>query len=447
MSQFTYDDSMIWLRDLRHRMLDVLLGATVVLGTVGMLYSVLRVLTYAGDPFTLPFYAAAYALALVLLFTRRIPDQWRAAGFLAALYGFACFALYAGWLAGGGRTFLLALSVSAAVLIGPRAGIAVSVLSMLTYIGFGVAFNQGWLHLRKLASPVLTPPIMTEGLGFAIALGVTATGLWFFRRALLAATHATREANEARAALDEHARQLDDANHLLAERTHSAEVARQEADAARQAVETQAWIAAGQVQFNDALRGEQSLTDLANNALRSLCQYLDIPVAALFLLEGDVLRQVGAYALAGEALNRAFKLGEGLVGQAALEGSAILLDEIPAGAVSISSGLGEMPPRQILIQPFRSGQVVVGVIELGVLQALAPQSRQFLQQVESSLAVAFQTAQARQRVNELLAQTQRQAEELLAQEEELRAVNEELQAQADALRLQEINAPAGSRHE
>src|SRR5512135_1058528 len=58
------------------------------------------------------------------------------------------------------------------------------------------------------------------------------------------------------------------------------------------------------------------------------------------------------------------------------------------------------------------------------------------------MAIAFTTAQARTRVNELLAQTRQQAEELQAQEEELRAANEELESQTESLRASEAKLKA-----
>ena len=46
-----------------------------------------------------------------------------------------------------------------------------------------------------------------------------------------------------------------------------------------------------------------------------------------------------------------FGLGEGLVGQCALEKQKILLTNVPPDYIRISSGLGEAPPRNILVLP------------------------------------------------------------------------------------------------
>jgi hypothetical protein len=50
-----------------------------------------------------------------------------------------------------------------------------------------------------------------------------------------------------------------------------------------------------------------------------------------------------------------------------------------------------------------------------------------MERVAENIAIAFHTAQSRMRVDELLAQTQIQARELKAREEELRIITEHLE--------------------
>src|SRR5437879_12486502 len=57
-------------------------------------------------------------------------------------------------------------------------------------------------------------------------------------------------------------------------------------------------------------------------------------------------------------VNSRFKLGEGLVGQAALEKERILLTNVPNDYMRISSGLGGAAPRNIVVlQILLKGQV------------------------------------------------------------------------------------------
>ena len=46
-----------------------------------------------------------------------------------------------------------------------------------------------------------------------------------------------------------------------------------------------------------------------------------------------------------------FRLGEGLVGQAAADGRRVLVDDLPAGYLPIRSGLGATAPRAVVVLP------------------------------------------------------------------------------------------------
>jgi GAF domain-containing protein len=184
------------------------------------------------------------------------------------------------------------------------------------------------------------------------------------------------------------------------------------------------------------MRGEQEVAQLADNTVGYLCRYLDAQSGALFVMDlaHNRLELAGSFARAGDGrLASHFEMGEGLVGQAALEKRPITLEEIPDGELTIASALGQHVPRTVLILPLVYENQVVGVIELGTLSRFSPAQLDLLHRAASTVAVAFHSAQTRKRVNELLVRTQQQAEELQAQEEELRAINEELLAQAENL--------------
>lgn len=438
-----------WLAELQHRMINLLLGTIVALGTAGMAYTVVRLLTEKGNLFNLAYYSVAYLLVVILFLFKRIPDFWRAFGFLSVLYVFACFALYSGWLASGGRSFLLALIVGATVLISPLAGWVAAGASLLTYAGFGLAFSQGWLTLRQLPSPVLAPPIITEGIGFLLAIGIAGINLWFTRRALDVAVESTSQAQEAQALLTKRAEELDAANQALAERSQAAEQARGEAVKAQQVSEEQAWLSVGQTMLSNAMRLDPGTRDqsdalylaevneLAKRIVQSLCQYLGAEVGALYIWDGNAFVWAGGYALS-EPPVPSFQPGEGLAGQVVFsaadsDGQTRLLqmDNLPPGYLKVVSGLGKGKPQQVLIAPLHYHSQVIGVVELGALQKMAPRSKEFLEQSAESMAIALRAAQTRQQVAALLAETQRQASELQAQQEELRAINEELQARAE----------------
>jgi CheY-like chemotaxis protein/signal transduction histidine kinase len=223
-----------------------------------------------------------------------------------------------------------------------------------------------------------------------------------------------------------------------------AEQARAETEQARQAIEfanktleVQVWQTTGQTQLNDKMRGEQDVITLAHNVIHQLCHYLQAQIGGLYIVEDNTLTLLGSYAYASQQASRHFKLGEGVVGQVALEKRPILTANVPTDSFTISFGLGEILPRYIVVYPFLYEERVVGVIELGALTEFTAAQLEFLKTIQNNIAIAFNTVQTRARINELLVETQQQAEELQTQEEELRAANEELEAQTESLRASE----------
>jgi len=421
-----------WLQASRHRMINMLLGSVVLLGTLGIIVAVYRVWQTGFEriSFTLAYYLGAYGLVLMLYFVRQIPDHWRAIGFLALVYVFSLFALYSGWLGGSGRVLLLPLIVLAAILIGPQAGVIAAILSLASFAFFGLAFSQGWF-VYGLA-PILGDPGITliEEIGFAMAVGMVSIGVWFLRRGLEAATLAILETQKARSMLSDRAIELDAANQMLAERSQVLQSANQE-------LEIQNWLNVGESELNGVLRGEQTVSSLADHVLIQLCRYLNFPVGALFMLENGFLKRIGKYAFpAGANLKDSFELGEGLVGQAALEKRILTVRDIPSDGLTISSGLGQASPVVLLIVPLMFSDRVCGVMEFGASDDDLERRISFLEKVRESIAIAFNTAQDRARIDHLLSEMQRQASELQIQEEELHAANEELIAQAVVLRTE-----------
>ena len=228
--------------------------------------------------------------------------------------------------------------------------------------------------------------------------------------------------------------------HKVAERTRSAVKAQKEAEEASRALERRMWQFKGVTHLSELMRGDQDIIPLAQNVIRGLCEYIEVPIGALFLLEENILSLAGGYAypLDNADTPLSFAIDEGIIGQAVQERRTIKLSDVPVNYIDISSGLGKAPARHILVVPFLEDNRVVGAIEIGSFTELFPHQVQFIESVLKDIGIAFSTAQTRTRVDQLLSETQQMAEELQAQEEELRAANEELEVQAE--RLQESYA-------
>jgi CheY-like chemotaxis protein len=158
-----------------------------------------------------------------------------------------------------------------------------------------------------------------------------------------------------------------------------------------------------------------------------------------------VLKLIASYAYKERKhVGNRFYLGEGLVGQAALEKKAILLTNVPADYIQISSGLGEAPPRNVIVLPVLFEGEVKAVIELASFLPFSQIHQLFLDQFAESVGVVINMIAANMRTAELLEQSQSltlelqsQSEELRKQQEELKRSNAELEAQATTLRTSE----------
>ncbi|MCW1912138.1 response regulator [Luteolibacter sp. GHJ8] len=195
------------------------------------------------------------------------------------------------------------------------------------------------------------------------------------------------------------------------------------------------WMQVGKLELGSVMSGERTLGALGESVLAFLSNYVDAHAGALFVRRGDYFDRVALTGVtASSEIPEQFKTGEGLLGRAVAEKAARRLDDVPDGYLRIGSGLGEGVPRNLIVLPAATDNLVNAVIELGFIHPLTPQKQEFLQQSSEQIALAVKAALYREHLQELLEETQQQSEEVQAQAEELRVSNEELEEQSHALR-------------
>jgi CheY-like chemotaxis protein/signal transduction histidine kinase len=202
--------------------------------------------------------------------------------------------------------------------------------------------------------------------------------------------------------------------------------------------EVRTWLLTGNGEINDIVRGEKDVSTLAQEVINRLTTYLKAHIGAIYLMESGKLNLRGTYAFHSRKNNaNSFAIGEGFVGQAALERKPIFFNEVPESYVKINSGLGNVVPSSIVVYPFINENELKGVVEIGSTKEFSELDLQLLQMVGATIAIAFHAAQSRDRMKQLLEETQRQAEELEAQQEELKQSNEELIEKTELLEKSE----------
>ena len=197
----------------------------------------------------------------------------------------------------------------------------------------------------------------------------------------------------------------------------------------------QSWLKVGQAELNELLHGENSIECLCNNILRYIAGYIDAQIGSMYAINnnGDFEFAV-AYAHKANVSAPIIKAGEGIVGQAIADGQLHVINNLPPDYLKITSSLGEVAPKYLLLMPCITNNEVKGVIELGLLQEVPELHLEFLREISESIALSIDSVNARKRLNELLQKTMNQAEELQLQQEELRQTNEELEEQTKALK-------------
>ncbi|MGV2833309.1 response regulator [Pseudomonas shirazensis] len=206
---------------------------------------------------------------------------------------------------------------------------------------------------------------------------------------------------------------------------------------ANERLEHNAWLRNGQTQLAEQVLGQLTLPMLGDNILQFFATYLGSVVGALYVRnEHGSLVRVASYGLSAEEQLRTQALGvdEGLVSEAVRQSRVVRLDQLPEDYFRLSSGLGSGLPRSALLMPTRDNGQINGVVELGFLRPLSERDQEMVERVAENLGMSIESARYRQRLQEVLAETQQLNEELQVQQEELKTANEELEEQSRVLK-------------
>ncbi|OAN50555.1 PAS domain S-box protein [Magnetospirillum moscoviense] len=202
----------------------------------------------------------------------------------------------------------------------------------------------------------------------------------------------------------------------------------------------QRWVKTNQAAIGSQLQAATDITDLARGFLARLAPLLNIGHGVFYChVEAERhLRLVGSYAfLARKTFNQTIALGQGLVGQCALERQPIIITEPPEDYVRISSALGEAVPRAIMALPILHNDQLMGVVELATFERFGPDQESLLEGVMPILAMTMEILERNAKTQELLAETRRQAENMEKQAARLEEQSVELEAQQTEIKATE----------
>src|SRR6516164_2377590 len=196
--------------------------------------------------------------------------------------------------------------------------------------------------------------------------------------------------------------------------------------------EEQDWLQTNLARIAGLMQGHRDLTVVADLIMNELIPLVGGQHGTFFLAEtadGEArLRLIAGFGLRAdlEAPGQ-FRLGQSLIGQVAKTRKPIVVTDVPADYVKISSGLGEAAPVNLMILPIVFEDQVLGVIEAGSFSPFTRLHQDFLEQLVETIGVSVNSILANSRTDALLAESQRLAAELQARSGELQSRQGELQ--------------------
>ncbi len=206
------------------------------------------------------------------------------------------------------------------------------------------------------------------------------------------------------------------------------------------------WVKLGVGEVGAELQTAQTPGEYAQALVSQIAPRIDAPIGVFFMWDeatGQLTLQ-GSYGFQRRKhLGLSYGLGDGLIGQAALERKRISVQQVPDEFFGIHSALGEAQPRHLVAVPLLLKDRLLGVFEFGTFGHFSPTQEAFIDSVLPTVALGLDNICRADETQLLLDRSRAQAEELQrsqlalqAQEEELRATNDELQGKTVELEEQ-----------
>ncbi len=205
----------------------------------------------------------------------------------------------------------------------------------------------------------------------------------------------------------------------------------------------QDWLKTNLAKFTRMLQGQRDLVTVGKLLLSELAPLVNARQGTVYQMLSDVpdssptLSLLAGYAV-GDDQSKRIQVGQGLVGQCALDKQRILLTKVPPGYTRVHSSLGSARPQNIVVLPVLFEGETKAVIELSALQPFTATHLTFLEQLTQSIGVVLNTIEATMRTENLLQQSQQLTMELQTRQTELQQTNEQLALKAQELAEQNV---------
>ncbi|MBL0185871.1 MAG: GAF domain-containing protein [Candidatus Obscuribacter sp.] len=204
----------------------------------------------------------------------------------------------------------------------------------------------------------------------------------------------------------------------------------------------QNWLKTNLTMFARLMQGQRDLWTVSNLVLAQLAPLISSHQGAFYILDAEendlTLRLLGSYANQKGDLPESLKLGEGLLGQCAMDRQPIVIENVPQQFFKVNSSLGVTEPGHVAIFPVLFEGQLLAVIEVATLHHFAPIHLSFIEQLTEDIGIVLNTIQTNTRTEDLLAQSQTLAKELRQQQMEMTETNKRLEQQTVSLQKSQL---------
>jgi HAMP domain-containing protein/CheY-like chemotaxis protein len=204
----------------------------------------------------------------------------------------------------------------------------------------------------------------------------------------------------------------------------------------------QDWLKTNLARFTNMLQGQRDLATVGRMLLSELAPLVDAQNGVIYLVDQEDtphLQLLAAYADDGKAGHlQHLDMGQGLIGQCAMDGRRLLITSLPSHAVPIRSGLFQVSPNNVVVLPVLYEGQVKAVIELASVGSFTDLQISFLEQLTAGIGIVLNSIEATMQTEGLLKQSQQLATELQTRQRELQQTNEQLEQKAQQLAEQNV---------
>ncbi len=210
----------------------------------------------------------------------------------------------------------------------------------------------------------------------------------------------------------------------------------------------QDWLKTNLARFTSMLQGQRDLATVGTKLLSELVPLVKAHQGLIYQMvsEGEDSAYLKLLAKYADDHRNGYPtrldLGDGLIGQSAVEKRRIHVSNLPPDTVRIGAALLDAVPRSFLVFPIVFEEQIKAVIALASLHDFDPAHLTFLEQLTSSIGIVLNSIEATMQTEGLLTQSQQLATELQTQQKELQQSNEQLELKAQQLaeRNREVEA-------